>query len=77
MPRESCYVTGTAYVIASNGNVAWKQFKADKLPFDIHHQDRKKDKHDHFLKVYLDFHLIFCNYSLITGMWEACGLMHG
>ncbi|KAL9959606.1 hypothetical protein ACROYT_G032941 [Oculina patagonica] len=50
MPRESCFVTGTAYVIAGNGNVAWKQFKADKLPFDIHHEDRKKAKHDHFLK---------------------------
>lgn len=51
IPREDCFVTGTAYVIASNGTVAWKQFKAANSPFLIHHEDRNKDKHDHFLQV--------------------------
>ena len=59
LPREDCFVTGTAYVAANSGSVAWKQFKADKVPFSIIHQDKKRPKHAHLLKVLvcLDFHL--------------------
>ena len=48
LPRENCEVTqeGTAFVNLKG----WQPVKSSQPPFMIHHEDKNRDKHAHFLE---------------------------
>ena len=64
LPKEDCVITGTAYLVADS-SITWQQFKGDKLPFSIHHEDKRNPKHAHSIQVCLDFHYISCRPVLL------------
>jgi len=63
LPKEDCFITGTAYLVADS-SAAWQQFKGVKLPFSIHHEDKRNPKHAHSIQVCLDFHSQKCDRSI-------------